>query len=196
MLPTMPDQSALNAMVTRFTAYYDGATPDQVNRGLTWYPNACDLATMLGDGDSRMGAGLIAVLSANKRWRENVRLAEDATRGHVHGHVSQVLAKVQAILQGTDPMEVLPMEFKTGQFFLAILGDPDAVVIDRHVHDIAAGEPYGERNRGLSNARRYSAISLALRTAAFQRKVSPRDFQSVIWVRRLDQIPTGRGLSD
>lgn len=185
MLPTLPDQDMLEAITTRFLAYYDGATKWQRARGLAWYPVAHDLALMLGD--LKTGAGLIAALSANKRWTENVRLAEDASNGNIHGHTGRTLGKVRAILEGTDPAEVLPMDLKTGQFYLAIMGDPEAVVIDRHIHDIAAGETYGDSYRGLSAKRRYQSISLALRTAAYRRNISPRDFQAILWVRRMDE---------
>ena len=52
----------------------------------------------------------------------------------------------------------------------------DPVVIDRHAHDVAAGERYGNRNRGLSNVNRYATLALAYRLSA----------------RELGEIPSSR----
>ncbi|ASY36971.1 hypothetical protein CAC01_30485 (plasmid) [Streptomyces sp. CLI2509] len=71
------------------------------------------------------------------------------------------MTKADCIMSGTHPSEVLPMHLKTGAFFLCIADPdhPDSVVIDRHAHDIAAGEVYGQRDRGLGAIGRYNALA-------------------------------------
>jgi len=188
MIPTTATDAELQQYVDNIVAAYRAATPDQVTRGRQWYRVAHDLAAMIGDGDVRMGAGLLAALSANKRWSANVTLAEDAANGNVHGHTGDTLAKVGKILGGADPTELLPMQVKTGNFYRCIMdpADPDPVVIDRHAHDIAVGERYGQRDRGLSNVNRYATLALAYRLAARKLGVIPSVVQAVTWVRQTE----------
>lgn len=167
------------------------ATPDQLRCGRTWYSAAHDLASLITDGRPRAGAGVIAALSANKSWSQNRRLACRAYETGVPiGHTRNVLAKVNRIMQGTDPEKVLPASRKTGMFFRCIADpcDPDAVVIDRHAHDIAVGELYGQRDRGLGSARRYALLSHCYREAALRLGELPSTVQAVTWVVHTDRI--------
>lgn len=188
MIPTMATDDELDRYVQNITVAYRAATPDQVARGRQWYPVAHDLALIIGDGDVRKGAGVLAALSAQRSWELNVELATDAANGDVHGHTAQVLAKVGAMLEGADPAELLPMQLKTGNFWRCIVSpdDPDPVVIDRHAHDVAAGERYGNENRGLSSLNRYATLALAYRLAARRLSEIPSVVQAVVWCRQTD----------
>ena len=53
--------------------------------------------------------------------------------------------------------------------------------------DVAAGERYGNRNRGLSNVNRYATLALAYRLAARELGEIPQLVQAVVWVRQVDQ---------
>jgi hypothetical protein len=57
--------------------------------------------------------------------------------------------------------------------------DPEAVVIDRHAHDVAVGKRYGNMDRGLSNKRRYATLAHAYREAARQLGELPSTVQAV-----------------
>ncbi|CAM5730880.1 MULTISPECIES: DUF7178 family protein [Streptomyces] len=167
------------------------ATPEQMQRGRTWYHVANELASLITDGDARTGAGVIAALSANKSWSENCRLARQAYEtGRPVGHFQDALTKVAKIMAGADPAEVLPMERKTGMFFRCIAdpSDPDAVVIDRHAHDVAVGETYGNRDRGLGSAGRYALLAHCYREAALRLGELPSIVQSVTWVVHTERI--------
>ncbi|MEU3491108.1 hypothetical protein AB0E95_36240 [Streptomyces massasporeus] len=76
------------------------------------------------------------------------------------GHVRDAITKANRILAGTDPSEVLPMHIKTGASYLRIADpeNPDVVVIDRHAHDIAVREIYGQRDRELGAVGRYHML--------------------------------------
>lgn len=167
MIPTTADDETLNQYVDNIVRAFLDTTPEQREFGRQWYPVAHSLALILGDGDARKGAGVIAALSPLKRWKDNIKLATDAAEGNIHGHTRVTLTKVQAILEGGDPLEVLPEGSKTWNFYRAILDpdDPDTVVIDRHAHDVAVGRRYNEEPRGLDNKRRYALIALAYRLA-------------------------------
>jgi hypothetical protein len=119
----------------------------------------------------------------------NVKLAEDAVAGNVHGHTPDSLDKVRAMMAGADPADVLPMHAKTGHFFLCILdpSDPDPVCVDRHAHDVAVGERYGERSRGLSSKTRYATLALAYRLAARELGQLPQRVQATVWCGQIDQ---------
>jgi hypothetical protein len=187
LIPTKANAVTFEGYVQNIVRAYEVATPDQLARGLAWYPDAHDFAAELGD--VRTVAGVIAALSANKRWSVNVKLATDACEyGNVHGNFGDALRKAHRILDGEDPAEVLPGQIKTGQFFRCIVDptDPDAVVIDRHAHDIAVGEVYGERNRGLSNVHRYETLANAYREAAHRLHVLPQEVQAVTWTAHTD----------
>jgi len=163
------------------------SSADQERAGRGWYPSAHDLAESIA-GDARMGAGIIAALSANKRWAENVSLARQACAGERVGHVADAVGKASRILAGADPESVLPMDRKTGMFFRCIFdpSDPDAVVIDRHAHDIAVGETYGNRDRGLSADGRYALLAHCFREAAMRLGELPNVVQAVTWVAHTD----------
>jgi len=188
MLPTRADDKTMEQYVERVVAVVQGATEDQVERGENWYPMANSLAEYIGQGDMKLGAGLLAVFSANKSWTQNKILAEDAANGNVHGHVEDALAKARRILNGEDPMIVLPEDSKTWNFYRTILdpADPDPVVIDRHVHDAIAGMPYGNQDRNLSNKTRYATLAHAVRLASRELGTIPSVAQPILWIVHTD----------
>lgn len=173
---------------------WNEATAQELVDGRNWYPTAHSLAVLIGDGDAVKGAGVIAALSAQTSWERNQVLAVRAVSGEHVGTTGERLAKVQAILDGTHPGAVLPMDKKTGQFFLCI-ADPNhrgAVVIDRHAFDCAVGKIYGSENRGLSAAGRYALIANAYREAADQLGELPLTVQATCWLvqlRRTAELP-------
>jgi hypothetical protein len=184
MIPTKPSDTTRRRYTRNIIKVYNEATEDQKRQGAEWYRHAHQLADLLSEGQVRQGAGVLAALSANKAWDINQRLARDAFDGNVHGHVSNALGKVAKILSGVDPAEVLPMDMKTGNFYRCILDpeDAEAVVIDRHAHDVAVGHPCGDDDRGLSAKGRYAVLSLAYRNAAAKLGVTPSVLQATVWV--------------
>lgn len=170
-------------------AWYMASDGDMA-QGRAWYPVAHDIADVIGDGDMRKGAGLIAALSPQTGWERNCELARDAANGNVHGHSGQTLDKVRAILDGADPADVLPADRKTGHFYrnIADPSDPDPVTIDRHAHDVAVNERYGSRDRGLGCASRYATLAHAYREAARRLGELPCTVQAVTWVAWRRQV--------
>jgi hypothetical protein len=194
MIPTKATDEQFETYVVNIVATWHLASPEQIAKGRAWYSVAHDLAVMIGNGNVRMGAGVIAALSVQKQWSENVRLATDAANGNVHGHFSNALSKVRAIMAGTDPAEVLPMSLKTGNFFrnIADPADPDAVTIDRHAHDVAVGEVYGNRDRGLSKISRYGILRDAYRVAGECLGEIPSVVQAATWIYQIEML-AGQG---
>lgn len=193
MIPTVADDATQELYVTNIMAVYESATPDQLSRGENWYRTAREVAVKMVDSDEpaavRVGAGLLAAFSPQKAWYLNRQLAEDAVAsGKARGHFRDACAKAEKILDGQDPISVLPEDSKTWNFYLCIFDptDPNPVCIDRHAHDVAVGRIFGTEDRGLSNKRRYATLAHAYREAARRLDIIPSVLQAVTWCVQLD----------
>ena len=190
VIPFKVDEETREGYVRNVIDAFGQASEDQVARGRVWYRTAHDLANLIADGNVREGAGVIAALSANKSWRENERLARGAYNDGPAGHTGDTLRKVERMMTGEDPEDVLPMSAKTGHFFRCILDpeDPDPVVIDRHAHDIAVNEVYGNNDRGLESKQRYALLAHCYREAALRLEEIPSVVQAVTWVAHTERL--------
>lgn len=191
MIPVHASEETRQQYIDNILATWHAATAEQAEHGRTWYRTAHELACAMTPGNSRAGAGVIAALSANKSWPENCRLAGLACRSNLTGgHVPDALRKAASIAAGADPADVLPTNRKTGHFFRCIADptDREAVAIDRHAHDVAVGETYGNRDRGLSSTRRYALLAQCYREAAARLGELPSTVQAVTWVVHTDRI--------
>lgn len=189
MIPTTADAATFERYVSNIITRYGQASVEQKIAGERWYVTAHQLADMITDGDVVKGAGVIAALSANKSWTENVKITRRAfATGTASGHVRDALRKAERIMNGEAPEDVLPMGAKTGNFYRCILDphDASAVCIDRHAHDIAVGEIYGNKDRGLSSVRRYNLLAEAYREAARRLNTNPATVQAVTWVVQVE----------
>ncbi|MEO3863432.1 hypothetical protein [Acrocarpospora sp. B8E8] len=185
MIDIKPDENVYAGYVDNVLAVWERATFDQMGRGVNWYRTANQLANMISGGDAAAGAGVLSALSANKSWRENVKLATRAFEaGEASGHFGDAIRKAARIMAGEAPETVLPMDAKTGNFYRCILNptDPESVCIDRHAHDIAVGERYGNRDRGLGASGRYALLANVYRDAAMRLGAIPQVVQAVTWV--------------
>lgn len=184
MIELKVSEAQREQMVLNVIATWDQATPEELAAGRQWYVTAHLLAEQLGGGDVHKGAGLLAALSPQTSWSLNVTLAERAVESGPSGHVGDALRKAAMILDGADPVSVLPMHSKTGHFYRCIVdpSDLEPVCIDRHAHDIAVGEVYGKRDRGLSSKKRYETVADAYRQAAAVLEETPSVVQAVTWV--------------
>lgn len=190
LLPTKPEADERARYVARIVEAFDSATLAQRVKGELWYPWAHDIAAECPLG-ARYGAGIIAAFSPQKQWEENVKIARSAWRtGVPFGSFPDAKRKVQRMLNGEDPKDVLPLDSKTGDFFRCIADPEDdwTVVVDRHAHDLAAGVKFGELQRGLSTRRRYASIANAYREAADELSVLPSVVQAVTWTVQVDSL--------
>ena len=190
VIPFKVSEETREGYVQNVIDAFNRATAHQKQRGQVWYQTAHDLANLIADGNVREGAGVIAALSANKSWRENERLARLAYVGEPAGHTRDNLRKVERIMTGEDPEDILPMSAKTGHFFRCILDpeDPDPVVIDRHAHDIAVNEVFGNGDRGLESKQRYALLAHCYREAALRLEEIPSVVQAVTWVAHTERL--------
>lgn len=174
--------------VARLVRLYADCTPAERAAGAAWYPAALGHAARIG---RRYGynpdavAGVIAALSPNKPWGENLRIARLACAGHRDGFRPEEVSltfpegkrRAWAILSGVHPLDVLSGA-KVTAFYRAIAGDPDAVTIDRWAWLAAAGRPVA----GTPSAREYATLQAEYTEAAAIAGVPARDFQAAVWV--------------
>lgn len=188
MIPLDVTPEQRDTYVRNIIRAYQKTTKEQRIQGESWYRNALSLATFLDESNPRRAAGILAALSANKRWADNVDLAVKAFTGEPGGHTNDTVEKVRRILSGEEPSTVLPVGRKTWWFFLNIMNPDDGniVVVDRHAHDIAVGELYDDRNRGLSTIRRYDILADAYREAGRKLAKLPSHVQATTWVARTE----------
>lgn len=170
------------------------ASPEDVRSGMDWYNRAHDIASEVGRGDVRKGAGIIAALSPQTEWTENVRMARQLSNtGTATGYITQKeVGKARRILEGEKPEDVLPMHFKTGHFYrnIADPSDPNAVTVDRHAHDLAIARRFGSSHRALDTIGRYQTFVNAHVQATHRladMNLTPNQTQAISWVnwRRL-----------
>ena len=176
--------------VSNIMGTYFEATDEDVAAGLGWYAMAHQVATRIADGDTERGAGVIAALSPQKAWNENVAIAERAfAEGHASKQVSDACNKADHILWGShSPLDILGGN-KVRNFYRAIMGDEDAVVIDRHAFDVALGRIGDDASRRiLSRVGVYDTFAQAYRIAAqrlsdaFGETILPSQVQAVTWL--------------
>lgn len=136
---------------------------------MEWYADAHHIADMLARKNgipTNAASGIIAALSPLQSWGANVNLAARLIEngGLDSGYLSVGLRKANAILSGTDPLDVL-LSDKVRNFYLSIsaAGETDAVCVDRHAWALATNRRGDETK--LSGAR-YAAVADAYRRAA------------------------------
>lgn len=184
MIPTTADDRLMSIYVQNIVDQWNAASDLEMSEGRAWYRVAHGIGAMLA-GDATRGAGVLAALSPQTAWTYNVDLATRAfTNGKPTGHLGDALRKAERIMNGEDPLTVLPADSKTWNFYRCIVDPTDdtAVVIDRHAHDVAVGVKFGSEDRGLSAKRRYATLARAYRLAADKLGELPQVVQAVTWV--------------
>lgn len=188
-IPVLPHHEVL---VQRLLAHYSAADADTIYAGRTWYDNAHRfaqyLATTYGFNIAQT-AYVIAAISPNVSWRENMATAENACAQYAaHGRGSWMgtrgagyganKAKSEAILMGD--LQALNGP-KVTCFAEAILGNPESCTVDIWM----------QRATGFDSSRapskvEHRAIKLALEDAARRVNETIRDFQAIVWVQVRD----------
>lgn len=170
----------------------DIATPDQISRGLSWYPIGHRISEQISPHDIDKGAGIIAALSGGgTEWGVNVRTAEHFMK---HGNLevgqfgskatAEQIGQARRIHEGEDFRNVLPRGLKTYNF-ATLLADPyneEAIAVDTHHHDLSTGlkMPW-KTDRGLSSIGRYNTFADATRMVAREKGMLPHEAQAVAW---------------
>jgi hypothetical protein len=161
------------------TALYRDCEPHHIDTGRKWYPEALQICTDMATHFGREVKGVVyalAALSPNCQWESNVKLCRSlaASRRYSNpGTFHKFAIRAWDCLRGAYEQLSGP---KVTAFALAILGDCDAVVIDRWMFR-ACGH-----HRESCSPRQYEAMAQAVRRAARTCGETPRDFQAIIWI--------------
>ena len=168
---------------------YALATPEEIMAGNAWYDDALILADLLSHGaDHRpavtpgMAAGVIAALSPLTPWERNKELAIRAIVDHkASSTLGNSVRAADRILAGEDVLTVLKSD-KVRNFYLSILGDRDAVCIDRHAWEVYEGVRYADKDRPTVTKKRYREAADAYREAAISTGESATALQAITWL--------------
>jgi len=162
-------------------------TTAEVSAGYGWYRLAENLTRRLArkhNTTKHRAAGVIAALSPNQTWANNLRMAEHALAGNPKGFSSAV-ARVKRIMAGGSIIGTFPdpsgPSHKIREFYRAISGNQNAVVIDRWAYRAAWGTRHVDVH-DLARIGVYAMISDAYREVAELFEMSPRDFQAAVWI--------------
>jgi hypothetical protein len=194
-----PRRRRLPAGVLNILRTYHRAEADELIAGLTWYRDALDHALRLVrkgrrnreiPGKSPIGrramAGILAALSPQKTWAQNLRLMLRVVRGDPGGQYSGQVRKALAILGGADPLGVLRGP-KERAFFECLADDAtEAVTVDGHAYSVWAGKRVFTTRLRIG-VRAYRLIAADYRRAAGLCGLRPHQLQAITWLayRRL-----------
>lgn len=160
------------------------ATPAEIAAGKRWYDDARHLASTLARtrGTLAMAAGVIAALSPLTPWDRNKELAVRAfADGQASGTLTNSIRAANRILAGEDPLDVLKSD-KVRNFFLSILGSPDAVCVDRHALEVYQGKRYADKDRPSVGKRLYRDAAAAYVEAANRTPFTATQVQAITWL--------------
>lgn len=155
------------------------ASPDALEAGGLWYPRAEDVVAALAHHHNvgrPTAAGVIAALSPQLRWRENIEAAHALLGGarRVRGYPNNI-DKARRIANGAAPDLILGGD-KVCAFWANLLGSRQAVTIDTWAQRVAIG-----RMADQPKSAKYARIARAYVAAAEMVGCPPREFQAIIW---------------
>lgn len=170
---------AIRAFARRLVAWWRAADDVARSAGVTWYRAARKTARRLARARGctlARAAGVIAALSPRLTWSYNV-IAADAVLARVArvpGVFRANLAKGRAIAAGAAPLSVLSGP-KVRAFYAALMGSPDAAVVDVWIARAAGIE-------GALTPKQYAQVAQALRMGADEVGQTTSAFQAATWV--------------
>ncbi|MHC4070612.1 MAG: DUF7178 family protein, partial [Planctomycetota bacterium] len=160
---------------------------------LGWYRRSQEYIEETYGEDADMFSQFLAITSAGMKTTTNVTLAKNAYRQWKKGdtefknfrHAMRV--NLQKAVQGVPwydelyrpgrPGQIEPAFRKTGNFYKALRGDPDAVTVDIWVR-----RAFGYDMEKRLSAADYDFMESAIRNLATKWGVTPRDVQESIWM--------------
>jgi hypothetical protein len=200
---TVANLPTATTMADRILEVWGQATDAEHADGRAWYPAAGHIADTVaelarahgatfGDSDRSAGAGIVAALSPQCSWDENITRALAFADGlGPIGGLADGVGKSTAIAAGAHPGEVLGGR-KVRSFWHNIIGHRHHVTVDRHAVAIVYGRPLDDREiKVLERCGAYTYIAAVYRAVARRLAVDPATLQAVTWLawRRLKATP-------
>ena len=144
-----------------------------MGKAINWYIETQKTVNYYFDSDADLFAGFLAATSANSTVKANLSLAIKAYRQWendepFHGFLGQVIINLYRVLENR-PLNGKKIE----SFRQALLGNDDAVVIDRWIL-----RHYGKKNL---SPKQYDTLADKIRLEAISANLSPSAYQALIW---------------
>lgn len=157
--------------------------------GHAWYRGTYNTyKALIGDEYTRLLMFVLAATSGNNKVSGNLSLAIKLLNQYMlgqpfRGASRDVIRKLERYLAGEDPVAILGR--KTGNFYLALTGDEQAVVVDRWIAKAVGKEDW----RRVEDSE-YDLIEEWVRRRAAELGVTPAVFQARIWtgIRALEGV--------
>lgn len=195
MSPHHPESDLTPYIRRELEAVLASATPEQRSRGRQWYPRARQLMAELAERTGYTLEQAVAVLAItspgvqlvmNLDWTRQALESRGAAR--VGRFPNAMAPKIAAVLADPELAREYVTGPKVGAFHRAILGDRDALVIDRWA--TAAGNVF--RAQELPERTR-RALDTAYRQLARRLRRSVRDLQAQVWIAVRESTPNAKG---
>lgn len=173
-------------LTANLIAVFAQATPDDISRGVAWYPAAeagCRAWADVFALPAETVACVIAACSPQCAWDANLRVALAVLQGESvpHGALPANVRKARKALRKrlTVLDDIMPQGPKVQNFARNLAGDADAVTVDTHAFQAALNDV---TTQAIPRPGNYGIIADCYRAAARQVGLRPCDFQAVIWV--------------
>jgi hypothetical protein len=179
-------------MVRNIRAVYAHATIAERTKGAAWYPTAehgCKVWSAKYHVDARTVAAVIAALSPQCEWMQNLRAALNIVSGEFipltgpSRPLERNRRKAVAIyLEGAlSPDDYFKDGWKVKAFARNLSGDTSVVTVDTHALQSALGDPT-IRHQGIGRAKPYAAVAAAYIAAAAAEGIEPSTIQAITWL--------------
>lgn len=190
-----------DGMVERILAQYHAASAECLADGRRWYAVAHAHALRLSaeyDVSLNTVALLIASLSPQKSWTDNLIMAEQALRGEDIPLATGInKRKAHAVLCG-DVVELTALKTRNFWELIRDSGNDFSVCVDTHAIVIALGyRPYPTVIKAIfsNTAGMYGNIQQAYISAARPARIKPYVMQATTWCARRASLPQPHGQS-
>lgn len=183
------DTPSHDAMVSNVLAVLSRSTPGELAYGEAWYIDARCHAALIADIagiSSDAAAGIIAVLSPQTEWTDNLREAYELATAHAEERYPSLesfrsypanQAKALAILETPDAVGSIVRGPKVSAFWRAITGALGGPVIDRHATRVATGYGYSAVTEAA-----YYLVQQAYVDAATLAGMDVHHLQATVWL--------------
>lgn len=180
-----PNADTLEA-VARLVSLYCSADEDTRQRGRDWYPTMRRIVARIARETGtpvRRAVATAAITSPDAQLATNVAWTRTACANHaakVGRYPNTMAARYGRILRGEIAPERGCGGLKVRSFYRAILGDTDAVVLDRWALRVAG------HHRDTATDLQYARIAEIYRIAAAVVGETARDLQAILWTQARD----------
>lgn len=172
---------------------YASTTPEVRRRGRRWYPLMRHRLRSLAQEHQRplsQVAAVLAITSVDAQLAVNLRWTEEILRGEREAgrYPANQAPKVRAALGARYPCRHVTGP-KVQAFYRAVMGDPDALVLDRWMLKPVLGHD----GRRVPRIQERAQIEQIYRSAAETCGERVAHFQAIIWIALRESTPDRRG---